>query len=121
MRNLELKNPHMTGGDVGAWQRFLASKGYAPGRVDNDFGQHTHNATIVFQRNHHLYQDGVVGQRTREDGAAIWFYGGTIAAECAVALECTESAATASAGSAAIVRRQRQRAAKQHDLSAATE
>ena len=60
-----MTNPHMTGGDVGAWQRFLANNRYGPGRIDNHFGQQTHNATVVFQRNHHLTQDGVVGPQTR--------------------------------------------------------
>lgn len=73
MRNLELTSPQMVGSDVGAWQRFLANNRYAPGRVDNNFGQHTHNATLVFQRNHHLVQDGVVGPTTRSTAQRFGF------------------------------------------------
>jgi len=74
MRRLELKNPHMTGSDVEAWQRFLSRKGFALGRIDADFGRRTHDATVAFQRRHRLFPDGVVGPRTlriaREEGFA---------------------------------------------------
>lgn len=72
MRILELKNPHQTGNDVTAWQTFISGKGFALGRIDGDFGNRTHEATVAFQRRNRLYPDGVVGRRTlsvaREQG-----------------------------------------------------
>lgn len=72
MRLLELKNPHMTGQDVNLWQGYISRNGFALGRVDGDFGQRTHNATVAFQRRFRLYPDGIVGPRTlriaRENG-----------------------------------------------------
>lgn len=64
MRILELKNPHMTGRDVETWQAFLTRRGFWLGRVDADFGQKTHNATVTFQARYRLYRDGVVGRNT---------------------------------------------------------
>ncbi len=72
MRVLELTNPILTGNDVTAWQRFISGKGFWLGRIDGDFGNKTHQATIAFQRRYRLYPDGVVGRRTlrvaREQG-----------------------------------------------------
>ena len=66
MRILRFINPHMVGTDVTSWQNFLTTRGYSLGRVDGDFGQRTHNATVAFQRRNNLEPDGIVGRRTRE-------------------------------------------------------
>jgi peptidoglycan hydrolase-like protein with peptidoglycan-binding domain len=72
MRVLELTNPILTGNDVTAWQRFISGKGFWLGRIDGDFGNKTHQATVAFQGRNRLYPDGVVGRRTlrvaREQG-----------------------------------------------------
>jgi hypothetical protein len=58
MRTLKLGSK---GDDVKAWQSFLASKGLYAGKLDGGFGQQTQNATQAFQRQHHLKDDGAVG------------------------------------------------------------
>lgn len=54
----------VTGDDVRGWQDFLSSQGIDPGPVDGIFGPRTRAATIVFQRNGGVAQDGVVGSET---------------------------------------------------------
>lgn len=53
-----------TGPAVKLWQRVLQSMGYDIGRAgaDGDFGPATKRATVAFQRNSGLEQDGVVGE-----------------------------------------------------------
>ncbi len=52
------------GPDVERWQRLLLSKGFDPRGVDGVFGKGTASATRLFQREHGLTQDGVVGRKT---------------------------------------------------------
>lgn len=65
MRELELQSPRMSGEDITAWQKFLSRKGFALGSADGYFGPRSHDATVLFQRRHRLYPDGIVGPRTR--------------------------------------------------------
>ncbi len=46
--------------DVGVWQTILGT------RVDWSFGNKTHQATLVWQEEHGLEPDGVVGPKTWE-------------------------------------------------------
>ena len=65
----------VTGADVAAWQkRINAEPGIADLRVDGDFGVHTEDATMDFQRKHGLARDGVVGRLTCK--AAGWTWAG---------------------------------------------
>ena len=54
----------VSGSDVRAWQEFLTQQGFNPGPIDGIFGPGTHKATIAFQKNRNLGQDGIVGQAT---------------------------------------------------------
>ena len=54
----------MKGEEVGDWQIFLRGLKLYFGEADNDFGQKTHDATILFQRKYKLKDDGVVGSNT---------------------------------------------------------
>lgn len=51
------------GAEVGAWQEFLVSQGFAL-TVDNDFGPATEKATIAFQTASGLRPDALVGDAT---------------------------------------------------------
>lgn len=46
-------------------QKKLADKGFSPGAIDGDFGDHTRGAVIAFQRSVGLDDDGIVGTDTR--------------------------------------------------------
>jgi hypothetical protein len=50
--------------EVGHWQSFLIGTGHYFGRVDDDFGDMTEDATMRFQRKYKLDADGVVGKAT---------------------------------------------------------
>jgi N-acetyl-anhydromuramyl-L-alanine amidase AmpD len=52
------------GDDVRAWQERLLALGYRPGKADGIFGARTDTATRVFQSEHGLRVDGVVGANT---------------------------------------------------------
>ena len=49
---------------VRSWETFLTGLGHYMGEIDGTFDDRTHNATIAFQRQRGLHQDGVVGPRT---------------------------------------------------------
>jgi hypothetical protein len=49
---------------VGYWQEFLKNLALYNYKVDNDFGNITHNSTIQFQRINGLIDDGIVGKNT---------------------------------------------------------
>ncbi|MGL5833085.1 MAG: peptidoglycan recognition protein family protein [Waterburya sp.] len=51
--------------DVTRLQQRLAEKGFNPGDIDGDFGDHTRSAVIAFQRAMALLDDGIVGLQTR--------------------------------------------------------
>jgi hypothetical protein len=61
MRTLKLGS---TGRDVKAWQEFLAAQNLAPGNADGFFGANTRSATSIFQTQHGLPSDGLVGRGT---------------------------------------------------------
>lgn len=50
--------------EVGEWQSFLRGQNLYLGKIDDDFGNLTHNATKCFQKRHRLFKDGVVGNKT---------------------------------------------------------
>lgn len=50
--------------EVAHWQSFLRGLKIYYGQIDEDFGQKTHDATIIFQRKYKLKDDGVVGTST---------------------------------------------------------
>lgn len=52
------------GADVRRLQQRLAELGFAPGRIDGEFGAGTEAAVIAFQRSEGLLVDGTVGPRT---------------------------------------------------------
>ena len=49
---------------VGTWQEFLKNLDLYVYKVDNDFGNLTHNATVKFQSINGLVDDGIVGKNT---------------------------------------------------------
>jgi hypothetical protein len=49
---------------VGEWQSFLRGLNLYWGKIDDDFGNITHNATISFQKLYGLKGDGIVGKKT---------------------------------------------------------
>jgi hypothetical protein len=49
---------------VMAVQYVLQDTGHSPGTIDCDFGSRTDNATIAYQRQYGLEQDGIVGRLT---------------------------------------------------------
>lgn len=54
----------MRGEDVRKLQKRLKDLGYATGPIDGIFGSITHSAVILYQKNCHIEQDGVVGPIT---------------------------------------------------------
>ena len=56
--------PTMTGQTVRNIQRKLHAAGFDPGKVDGEFGPHTHAAVVSFQLTHNLVPDGEVGPQT---------------------------------------------------------
>lgn len=61
------------GDDVAHWQQFLANHGFNPGQVDGFFGGGTRLGTIAFQKQHHVFADGIVGGGTRAAAGQIGF------------------------------------------------
>jgi hypothetical protein len=59
-----LMDPHMKGEGVKAIQRALRDAGYAPGKIDGDFGPKTTAAAYAFQITKGLTPDGEVGPKT---------------------------------------------------------
>ena len=49
---------------VGTWQEFLKNLDLYLYKIDNDFGNLTHNATVKFQSINGLVADGIVGKNT---------------------------------------------------------
>jgi hypothetical protein len=49
---------------VGDWQSFLRGELIYFGKIDDDFGDKTHEATTKFQKKHGLKDDGIVGNST---------------------------------------------------------
>lgn len=54
------------GADVTYLQQLLSAKGYEVGEIDGFFGEKTFKSTKVYQEEHNLTVDGVVGARTWE-------------------------------------------------------
>jgi hypothetical protein len=52
------------GEDVEAWQHFLIGQDLLEGNADGNFGPLTQKATIQFQKQNKLQQDGIVGNKT---------------------------------------------------------
>lgn len=55
----------MSGGIVTEIQELLAGLGYDVGPIDGDFGDHTEQAVLAFQRDQSITVDGVVGPETK--------------------------------------------------------
>lgn len=52
------------GTEVSNWQLFLKKQGLYNGKIDGDFWNLTHAATVLFQRKHKLKPDGWAGEKT---------------------------------------------------------
>lgn len=64
-KDLHVTSPLMAGPAVLQVQQMLNQLGYAPGKLDGQYGDATAGAVRAFQRDHHLEVDGVVGAKTR--------------------------------------------------------
>jgi peptidoglycan hydrolase-like protein with peptidoglycan-binding domain len=64
VKELHVTSPLMAGPAVLETQKKLHALGYAPGKLDGQYGAATAGAMRAFQRDHHLEVDGVVGART---------------------------------------------------------
>ena len=64
-RSLKLTTKMMKGTDISDLQTYLNTQGYNSGTADGIFGPRTKNAVILFQRDHNLVPDGIVGPLTR--------------------------------------------------------
>jgi peptidoglycan hydrolase-like protein with peptidoglycan-binding domain len=65
VQELHVTSPLMAGPAVLEAQQKLAALGYAPGKLDGQYGPATAGAVRAFQRDHQLEVDGVVGARTQ--------------------------------------------------------
>lgn len=74
MKNLTVLRKGMKNELVGDWQAFLRSLKLYQSTIDNDFGQKTHDATILFQTKHNLFCDGVVGPVSWAKAISLGFY-----------------------------------------------
>ncbi|MHB8220178.1 MAG: N-acetylmuramoyl-L-alanine amidase [Acidimicrobiales bacterium] len=63
-RLLYRRTPMLRGDDVAELQQSLGALGFDAGRVDGIFGDATATATVEFQRNAGLPEDGIVGNTT---------------------------------------------------------
>lgn len=54
----------MSGQDVAVLQAVLMARGYYTAGIDSYFGDTTEEATLQFQRDNNLVQDGIVGRKT---------------------------------------------------------
>jgi hypothetical protein len=63
--DLHLTSPLMSGPAVLQIQQKLSALGYAPGKLDGEYGVATAGAVRAFQRDNKLTVDGVVGTETR--------------------------------------------------------
>ena len=63
----------MHGARVAAWQTFLLGQGFGGGPTDGYFGEHTSDATKLFQHNLNLLEDGLAGRETLLKAAALGF------------------------------------------------
>ena len=63
----------MHGARVAAWQTFLLGQGFGGGPTDGYFGEHTRDATKLFQHKYKLEEDGVAGRETLLKAAALGF------------------------------------------------
>ncbi len=70
-RLLYLRTPMLRGDDVAELQQSLGALGFDAGRVDGIFGDSTATATIEFQRNAGLPDDGIVGASTLRELARV--------------------------------------------------
>ena len=64
VKELHVTSPLMAGPAVLKAQQKLSALGYAPGKLDGQYGPATAGAVRAFQRDHQLQVDGVVGVRT---------------------------------------------------------
>ena len=92
MRTLRLQAPAMTGGDVSAWQRFLAARGVLSGAIDGVYGPAADRATRDYQASRGLEADGVAGLGTYAQAVRDGFAGarpdGAAAAGMDACLDC---------------------------------
>ena len=65
VKDLHVTSPLMAGPDVLEDQKKLQALGYAPGKLDGQYGPATAGAVRAFQRDHQLVVDGIVGAKTR--------------------------------------------------------
>jgi peptidoglycan hydrolase-like protein with peptidoglycan-binding domain len=65
VKDLHVTSPLMAGPAVLEAQQKLSALGYAPGKLDGQYGPATAGAVRAFQRDHDLEVDGVVGAKTR--------------------------------------------------------
>jgi peptidoglycan hydrolase-like protein with peptidoglycan-binding domain len=65
VKELHVTSPLMAGPAVLEAQQKLSALGYAPGKLDGQYGPATAGAVRAFQRDHQLEVDGVVGVRTQ--------------------------------------------------------
>ena len=65
VKELHVTSPLMAGPAVLEAQQKLTALGYAPGKLDGQYGPTTAGAVRAFQRDHQLEVDGVVGARTQ--------------------------------------------------------
>jgi len=63
----------MKGVDVGKWQSFLRGLKCYYGVIDNDFGNITHEATVIFQKKYKLGSDGIVGRMSYSKAISLGF------------------------------------------------
>jgi peptidoglycan hydrolase-like protein with peptidoglycan-binding domain len=61
---MEVLKKGSTGIVVETWQEFLKNLDLYTFKVDGDFGNKTHNATIKFQSLNGLVADGIVGKKS---------------------------------------------------------
>jgi hypothetical protein len=63
---------------VGDWQSFLRGESIYFGLIDDDFGDKTHEATILFQKKYGLKDDGIVGKSTYDKAILLGFHSGEV-------------------------------------------
>jgi len=61
------------GSEIINWQLFLKKQGFYNGKIDGDFWNLTHTATVLFQRKYNLFPDGWAGIETIAKAKALGF------------------------------------------------
>jgi len=65
------------GTEVSNWQLFLKKQGFYFGKIDGDFWNLTHTATVLFQKKHNLKPDGWAGEKTIAKAKELGFLAST--------------------------------------------